>query len=86
MRQRTRRRFPTEGGETSAAPFRRRVSQADSRVFVTIGFWRGGKSLYNIKDPRVLDTKIPAKADKNGIYEWTWAPEDDVAYSFGARL
>ncbi len=45
--------------------------------------WHGIKSLYNIKhDYYVIDTKIPDKADKNGVYEWTWAPRDQVFYNF----
>jgi protocatechuate 3,4-dioxygenase beta subunit len=52
-------------------------------VGVGIAGWRGGKSLYNHKHPNVLDTRIPTKADKNGIYEWSWAPPDQVEYSFG---
>jgi hypothetical protein len=30
----------------------------------------------------VLDTKIPRRADKHGVYEWSWAPEDPVSYTF----
>jgi uncharacterized GH25 family protein len=52
-------------------------------VAVGIEHWHGIKSLYNIKhDYYVMDTKIPDKADKNGVYEWTWAPRDQVFYSF----
>ncbi len=52
-------------------------------VYVSIASWRGGQSLYNTKHPIVLDTRIPEKSDKHGVYEWTWAPEDKVEYSFG---
>jgi uncharacterized GH25 family protein len=52
------------------------------RVYVGIEGWRGCKSLYNQVHPNVLDTKIPRQADKNGIYEWTWAPSDEVFYNF----
>ena len=52
-------------------------------VFVGIEGWRGGKSLYNHKHPNVVDTQVPTQADKNGVYEWTWAPGDQVEYSFG---
>ena len=51
-------------------------------VGVGIGGWRGGKALYNHKHPNVLDTRIPALADKDGIYEWDWAPSDTVTYFF----
>jgi beta-lactamase regulating signal transducer with metallopeptidase domain len=52
-------------------------------VFVQIHGWRGRKSLYNMKHPIVLETKIPGSADAKGIYRWTWAPEDAVEYGFG---
>jgi len=48
------------------------------RIYVNIEGWRGGKSLYNIRHPNILDSKIPGQADKNGIWEWTWAPDDPV--------
>ncbi|HEY2250348.1 MAG TPA: carboxypeptidase-like regulatory domain-containing protein [Planctomycetaceae bacterium] len=51
-------------------------------VGVGIEGWRGGKALYNHKHPNVLDTKIPVFSDKDGLYEWTWAPDDEVAFNF----
>lgn len=54
-------------------------------VYVGIREWRGKESLYNHRHPNVLDTKIPIKADRNGIYEWTWAPPDGVRYSFSKK-
>jgi protocatechuate 3,4-dioxygenase beta subunit len=53
------------------------------QVYVGIEGWRGYKSLYNEVHPNVLDSKIPRQADKNGVYEWTWAPSDEVLYGFG---
>ena len=50
-------------------------------VTVQIESWRGGKSLYNIRHPNVLDSKIPETADKNGVWQWTWAPDDPVKLS-----
>ena len=52
-------------------------------VGVGIASWRGEKSLYNHKHPNVVDSRIPRQADAGGIYEWTWAPDDPVTYSFG---
>jgi len=49
---------------------------------VGIESWRGGKALYNHRHPNVLDTKIPVFADKDGLYEWTWAPDDEVIFNF----
>jgi uncharacterized GH25 family protein len=54
-------------------------------VYVGLRGWRGKESLYNHKHPNVLDTKIPLQADKDGVYEWTWAPPDEVKYSFGKK-
>ena len=51
-------------------------------VSVSIRNWRGAKSLYNHKHPNVLDTGIPRAANDNGVYEWTWAPQDAVSYGF----
>lgn len=52
-------------------------------VQVMIDSWRDGKALYNHKHPSVLDTTIPTAADMKGVYEWTWAPDDDVIYDAG---
>ena len=52
------------------------------RVAIGITEWRGGKSLYNHRHPNVLDSKIPYQSDKDGIFEWTWAPNDGVSYQF----
>jgi beta-lactamase regulating signal transducer with metallopeptidase domain/uncharacterized GH25 family protein/thiol-disulfide isomerase/thioredoxin len=51
------------------------------KVCVDIESWRGAKSLYNIKHPNVLDSKIPERAGKNGVWRWTWAPDDAVSLS-----
>lgn len=51
-------------------------------VAVIIDGWRGCKSLYNEKHPIVLETQIPRSADKNGVFEWVWAPDDAVHYQF----
>ena len=54
-------------------------------VYVGIADWRGGKSLYNEDHPNVLDTKIPRLADEDGLFEWSWAPDDAVTYRFGKQ-
>jgi len=51
-------------------------------VYVGIDEWRGGKALYNHKHPNVLDTQIPVRANEKGVFEWTWAPDDPVTYTF----
>jgi thiol-disulfide isomerase/thioredoxin/uncharacterized GH25 family protein len=50
------------------------------RVYVAIDKWRGGESLYNIRHPNVLPTKIPLNADDAGLNRWSWAPADVVSY------
>ena len=47
--------------------------------------WRGAMSLYNNKHPNVIDSKIPRNSDKDGIYEWTWAPDDPVTFRISAN-
>lgn len=38
--------------------------------------------LYNHRHPNVLDTGIPYRSNAEGIFEWTWAPSDEVRYDF----
>ncbi|HZZ28931.1 MAG TPA: carboxypeptidase regulatory-like domain-containing protein [Pirellulales bacterium] len=47
--------------------------------------WHGAQSLYNDKHSNVIDSKIPRYPDKNGIYEWTWAPDDAVKFHVSAE-
>ena len=46
--------------------------------------WRGLKSLYNVEHPNVVNSKIPIYPNKQGIYEWTWAPDDGVKFVISA--
>ena len=52
-------------------------------VFVSISSSRGGKSLYNIKHPIVLDTKIPEQATRMASTSGPGADRDKVDYSYG---
>jgi beta-lactamase regulating signal transducer with metallopeptidase domain/thiol-disulfide isomerase/thioredoxin len=52
-------------------------------VYVSIQRWRGAESLYNEKHPNVVDVKIPRSANSDGVFEWSWAPDDAVTYRFG---
>lgn len=54
-------------------------------VGVGIRGWRGRESLYNHRHPNVLDTQIPIQSDSAGIFNWEWAPEDKVDFSFSAK-
>jgi hypothetical protein len=68
-------------------PLRLKFVDADTGVVVPgvhvgIESWRAGKSLYNHRHPNVIDTRIPIAANDAGVYEWRWAPEDEVQYYF----
>ena len=51
-------------------------------VGVSIKQWRGAEALYNHKHSGVVDVKIPLHANSDGIFEWSWAPDDAVTYGF----
>ncbi len=51
-------------------------------VAVQVSRWRGAESLYSHKHSNVIDLQIPNRANENGIFEWTWAPDDAVAFRF----
>ncbi|MGH7140522.1 MAG: carboxypeptidase-like regulatory domain-containing protein, partial [Pirellulales bacterium] len=72
--------FQLPRGKTLRLQFVDGAGKPIPKVFVQLAKWRGGESLYNYKHPNVLDTKIPIAADENGVYEWTWAPDDAVTY------
>jgi beta-lactamase regulating signal transducer with metallopeptidase domain/uncharacterized GH25 family protein len=74
--------FQLKPGKTLRIRFVDKAGAAIPEVFVGIHEWRGGKSLYNHKHPNVIDTTIPRQADANGVFEWTWAPDDPVTYDF----
>jgi hypothetical protein len=64
------------------------VDQNDNPIlgaYVGIDGWQGAKSLYNEKHPNVPDSHVPDRADKNGIYDWEWAPDDAVTYRVSAK-
>jgi uncharacterized GH25 family protein len=45
--------------------------------------WRGTEALYNYIHPNVIESQIPGQTDQNGIFEWTWAPDDAVTWRIG---
>jgi hypothetical protein len=77
--------FNLKAGKTARIKFVNFAGDAIPKVAVGIEKWHGNKALYNHKHPNVLDTGIPVKADENGIFEWTWAPDDEVVYIFAAE-
>ncbi len=74
--------FQLKRGQKLRIQFVDRAGNAVPDVIVGIRSWRGGESLYNTKYPYVLGTNIPTRADQDGIYQWTWAPDDPVTYGF----
>lgn len=52
-------------------------------VWVSLLEWRSRKSLHNHKRKRLHDIGIPRQASKDGIWEWSWAPEDTVKIQVG---
>ncbi|WP_165223809.1 M56 family metallopeptidase [Aquisphaera insulae] len=75
--------FRLEPGKELRLRFVDGAGKAVPGVYVGIGTWRGGESLYNHKHPDVLDTKIPIQANDEGRFQWSWAPADAVNYRFG---
>jgi thiol-disulfide isomerase/thioredoxin/uncharacterized GH25 family protein len=51
---------------------------------VQVKSWRGTESLYSHRHSNVIDLQIPNRANEEGIYEWTWAPDDAVEFRFSA--
>lgn len=74
--------FRLNRGKTLRVKFVDAAGAPVPEVGVAIHKWRGVESLYNNKHSNVMDVHIPRQADKNGIFEWTWAPDDAVEYIF----
>lgn len=55
-----------------------------SHAWFGVDEWRGAKSLFNELHPNVKDSKIPRGSNNQGIYEWTWAPDDAVKFTISA--
>ncbi len=52
-----------------------------ANAYVGILGWKGSKSLYsdhNPNHPKVPDTKIPKRANADGVWQWDSAPDDPV--------
>jgi beta-lactamase regulating signal transducer with metallopeptidase domain/thiol-disulfide isomerase/thioredoxin len=72
--------FRLEPGKELRVRFVDRDGKPLPSVYVAIDKWHGGESLYNVRHPNVLPTKIPLNADAKGLFRWTWAPADAVSY------
>jgi hypothetical protein len=74
--------FKLQAGKKLRIRFVDHEGKAVPEVSVLITKWRGNEGLFNIKHSAVMDTKIPRQAGKDGIYEWNWAPDDEVTFAF----
>ena len=74
--------FSLKPGKSLQIRFTDEAGQPIPEVAVSLETWHHKRALYNIRHPNVMNTQIPNRADKNGIYTWTWAPEDEVKYTF----
>ena len=74
--------FKLQRGKTLRIRFVDEDGKPISGVYVSILGWRGGKSLYNHDHSNVLDSGIPRRSAADGLFEWTWAPDDEVKYGF----
>jgi RNA polymerase sigma factor (sigma-70 family) len=57
-------------------------------AYVNILGWKGSKSIqssHNPNHPKVPDTKVPRKADADGVWEWASAPDDPVKLQIGGN-
>jgi thiol-disulfide isomerase/thioredoxin/protocatechuate 3,4-dioxygenase beta subunit len=55
-------------------------------AYVSLLEWKRSKSIqsmHNPNHPKVPDTKIPGRADADGIWEWASAPDDPVKLKIG---
>ncbi len=58
-----------------------------ANAYVSILGWKGRKSLqsnHNPNHPKVPDTKIPRRANADGIWQWDSAPDDPVKFQIGS--
>lgn len=69
-------------GKTITIHFVDTAGKPVPQVIVNIAGWREKTSLFNYRHPNVPYSKIPDRANDQGVYSWTWAPEDAVDLYF----
>ncbi len=74
--------FKLQPGKKLRLKFVDAVGKPVPNVHVQVSDWRGAESLYSHRHPNVVDLQIPMAADDNGVFEWSWAPDDAVKYTF----
>ncbi|MGN6543727.1 MAG: redoxin family protein, partial [Aureliella sp.] len=69
-------------------PLTIRIQDAEGKpipqAYISIEGWHQVESLYNAKHSNVLSTEIPYRGDNEGVFRWTWAPQDGVKYRISA--
>src|SRR5690606_33465831 len=74
--------FPLQRGKPLRIRFVDVAGKPIPEVFVTIDRWRNARGLYNQRNVNGLQSGIPSQADKEGLFTWTWAPDDPISFSF----
>ncbi len=76
-------------GSSQARPIRLQVVDTAGKPVrdaqVSIGGWRRLEALHNIAHPKVRDNGIPRKTNADGVWEWTWAPDDSMKFEIYAE-
>ncbi|QVL34267.1 sigma-70 family RNA polymerase sigma factor [Telmatocola sphagniphila] len=55
------------------------------KVHFVLQEWRSRRSLYTSRLPDMIDLQIPRFSNAEGIYEWLWAPADEVKFEIIAE-
>ena len=64
------------------------VGKPVPRASVALREWQGSKSItsdHNPNHPKIPDTGIPHRADENGVWTWSSAPDDPVKVEVSAK-
>jgi thiol-disulfide isomerase/thioredoxin/uncharacterized GH25 family protein len=80
--------FQMESGKPAELRFVDAAGKPVPGVSANLIKWKGSKSVYyetNPNHPKVPDTKIPNKADANGVWRWNSAPADPVTLEIYAK-
>jgi thiol-disulfide isomerase/thioredoxin len=80
--------FQMEPGKLAEIRFVDSSGKPVPNVSANLLSWKGSKSVcyqHNPNHPTVPDTKIPNKADDNGVWRWNSAPDDPVTLEIYAK-
>jgi beta-lactamase regulating signal transducer with metallopeptidase domain len=80
--------FKMEPGKTAEIRFVDTSGKPVPYVYANVLSWKGSKSVFyqhNPNQPKVPDTKIPNKADANGVWRWNSAPDGPVTLEIYAK-